>query len=32
MWNIFVNVLCIIAAYSWDWITGEADIVYPHKP
>ena len=28
-WNILVNIVCILALYAWDVITGEHDIVYP---
>ena len=28
-WNIFVNIVCILLLFAWDWMTGESDIVYP---
>ena len=31
MWQIFLNIAYILAAYSWDVFTGEAFIVYPSE-
>ena len=30
-WNVFVNIVCIVALFLYDWVTGESSIVYPQE-
>jgi len=31
MLKILINVALIILGYTWDWWTGELEVVYPDK-